>query len=126
MSALAIISRFFHIRSLLRSQPVSLIEALPEVPQVLLVAHDLPAVEENISLADYVPTGVAGDDEGVPLTVVATISDLHHVPARTEGLAGAGLVSNRSLQFGDWHFFEDSTGSTAAPPLAGGLIWKSR
>ena len=104
MSALAIISRFFHIRSLLRSQPVSLIEALPEVPQVFLVADYLPAVEQDVGLADYVPTGIAGNDEGVPLTVVATVGDLHHVPRCAEGIAGAGLVANGRLQFGRGHF----------------------
>lgn len=55
----------FHVRSLLRSQPIPLVKALTEAQQVFLVAHNFPAFENEVGLADYVSTGITGNDEGV-------------------------------------------------------------
>lgn len=123
--ALARVS-LFHVHGLLRCQPVSFVKAVPAFAEEILVAHDFPAFKKDVGFADDLPTTIAGDDERSPLTIVATISDVHHIPSRSKNLVGAGLVSDRGFQFGCCHFSQNSTASTAAPPQRGGLIWKSR
>ena len=112
MSALAIICRFFHVRSLFRSQPVPLVKAVAEAPQVFLVIYNFPAFENKVGLADDASASVAADHKRVNDLSVFPVDNVHHVPPRAERFARAGLVADRYLRFCCWHALRITLGSS--------------